>query len=92
MIPVDPKTVLDAFDTYLTARQLRFEAVLIGGAALNLLGIVHRTTKDCDILHPALPPAIAAAAREFAATSRRAGEVLARDILRDLGKRLGHGL
>ena len=41
---------------------VELEAVVIGGAALNLLGVVHRTTKDCDILHPALPQAVVEAA------------------------------
>lgn len=74
---MDPKSVLLEFDAHLAARQLRLEAVVVGGAALNLLGVVQRTTKDCDILHPALLPAVVAAADEFAATLRERGEALA---------------
>ena len=49
-----PAEVLAAFDRYLAARSLRLEGVVIGGAALNLLGVVSRPTKDCDILLPPL--------------------------------------
>ena len=76
-----PRTTLLAFDRFLAARGLRLEAVVVGGAALNLLGVVARPTKDCDILHPALPTAIAEAARAFAAEVRAHGEVLADDWL-----------
>lgn len=58
---------------FFRARELRLEAVVIGGAALNLLGVVQRTTRDCDVLHPALPSAVVAAAQEFAAQRRRDG-------------------
>ena len=44
-----PREVLTAFDGYLGKRALRLDAVVIGGTALNLLGIVSRPTKDCDI-------------------------------------------
>ena len=76
-----PRETLEAFDRYLTARGLRLEAVVIGGAALNLLGVVARPTKDCDILDPPLPPAIAAAARSFAAEIRGSGGSLQDDWL-----------
>lgn len=54
---------------------------MIGGAALNLLGVISRPTKDCDILHPQLPPEIARAARAFADEMREAGEILDGDWL-----------
>ena len=55
------------------SRGLALEAVVVGGAALSLLGVITRQTRDCDILHPALPPEVLAAARAFAAevTGRR---------------------
>lgn len=62
-------------------RGLRLDAVVIGGAALNLLGIISRATKDCDVLHPPLPVAIIEAARAFAAEVRKAGEALQDDWL-----------
>jgi Nucleotidyltransferase of unknown function (DUF6036) len=71
-----PLETIAAFDSYLFARSLRFRGVVIGGAALNLLGVVSRVTRDCDILHPVLPDAIKAAASAFAAERRRAGELL----------------
>ena len=60
------KSTLLAFDQYLAERRLQFHAVVIGGAALNLLGVVSRLTKDCDILHPEIPNEIAEASRGFA--------------------------
>jgi hypothetical protein len=58
--------MLLAFDQYLAERRLQFDGVVIGGAALNLLGVVSRLTKDCDILHPEIPNEIAEASRGFA--------------------------
>jgi len=56
MIPsMDIYELLVWFDQYLAKRRLQFEAVAIGGAALNLLGVVSRLTKDCDILYPEIP-------------------------------------
>jgi hypothetical protein len=71
-----PGEILSAFDRYLAERALRFEGVVIGGAALNLLGVVVRPTKDCDILHPELPEEIKTAARAFATAMRQDGEAL----------------
>ena len=71
-----PRETLAAFDRYLAERGLQFSAVVIGGAALNLLGVVSRSTKDCDVLYPELPPVIVEAARTFATEVRATGEVL----------------
>ena len=60
---MDPATIIAAFDAFLAERGLRFEAVVIGGTALNLLGVVRRTTRDCDVLHPEIPPDVLLAAR-----------------------------
>jgi hypothetical protein len=78
---VQPKAIISAFDSFLAQRGFRFEAVVIGGAALGLLGVVTRQTRDCDILHPALPEAIRSAAVEFAVQERRRGEALDDDWL-----------
>jgi hypothetical protein len=78
---VTPLDTLEAFDRYLADRALHLEAVVIGGAALNLLGVVARATKDCDILAPPLPPAVVEAARGFAAAARTRGEPLQDDWL-----------
>lgn len=71
------RVTIEAFDRYLAERSLSLDAVVIGGAALALLGIVSRTTDDCDVLHPTISADIAAAARAFAAARTNAGEVLA---------------
>jgi hypothetical protein len=55
---MNPQETLAAFDSYLEARGLRFEAVVIGGAVLNLLALVSRPTRACDILDPRLPAEI----------------------------------
>ena len=65
-----------SFDQYLAARQLQFDAVVIGGAALNLLGVVSRLTKDCDILLPEIPNEIAETSRTFAIAVRAKGGTL----------------
>ena len=78
---MSPRETLEAFDRYLTDRGLRLDAVVIGGAALNLLGVISRATKDCDILDPPLPAPIAEAARGFAAASRKRGAELEDDWL-----------
>jgi hypothetical protein len=78
---MDPRTTLTAFDRYLADRGLSLEAVVVGGAALNLLGVITRQTRDCDILHPALPPEVVAASRAFAAQVTAAGGNLKEDWL-----------
>jgi hypothetical protein len=78
---MDPRTTLTAFDRYLADRGLALEAVVVGGAALNLLGVITRQTRDCDILHPTLPAAIIAAARAFAAEATAGGDKLKDDWL-----------
>lgn len=78
---MNPRRTLEAFDRFLVERQLGLEAVVIGGTALNLLGVIDRATRDCDILHPSLPTEVVAASVAFAVAVRRAGGVLAEDWL-----------
>jgi len=68
-----PKETISAFDLFLVERGLTLDALAIGGAALGLLGVIERETRDCDILYPALPEAIRRAAVEFAIETRRRG-------------------
>ena len=60
------KDVIVAFDKFLTNLDLNFEAILIGGAVLNILDISSRKTKDVDCLDPDLHPEIKKASEEFA--------------------------
>ncbi len=76
-----PRPTIEAFDRWLARRSLRLEAVVVGGSALSLLGIIDRQTRDFDILHPELSEDIAEAAREFAAHLRAEGVELADDWL-----------
>jgi hypothetical protein len=75
------KEILQQFDEYLLKRGLRFEAVVIGGAALNLLGVISRPTNDCDVLCPEISAEIADASHAFAADIRERGGLLQKDWL-----------
>jgi Nucleotidyltransferase of unknown function (DUF6036) len=70
---------IERFDRYLADRDLRLDAVVLGGAALSLLGVITRATEDCDVMHPMIPPAVAAAAQAFASERSAAGDPLASD-------------
>lgn len=74
-----PKKIISQFDAFLFQRGASFEAVIIGGSALALLDITSRQTRDCDVLDPAIPADILAAANEFALAMRLAGEILQDD-------------
>ena len=63
---MDAREIIPQFDEYLAARGLKLRAIVIGGAALQLLGIIARPTEDCDVLDPSLPGAILEAAAGFA--------------------------
>lgn len=78
---MEPLTIIVAFDAFLAARGLQFQAVVIGGTALNLLGVVRRTTRDCDVLYPEIPPDVLLAARDFAVERRNSGDPLQIDWL-----------
>ena len=78
---MDPRTTLTAFDRYLADRGLALEAVVVGGAALNLLGVITRQTRDCDILHPGCRRRSWPPSRAFATEVRARGEVLKDDWL-----------
>ena len=55
------------FDNFLENKNELFEAIIIGGAALNLLSIVDRATKDMNVIIPEeLPKKILAYSKEFA--------------------------
>lgn len=60
------KENLKIFDQFLNSRELSFEAVIIGGAALLVLGIIDRATRDVDCLTPHIPNVIKSASIEFA--------------------------
>ena len=89
------KEVIEAFDKYLLKKKLSFSAVVIGGAALQVMGKVERVTEDVDCLFPTIPEEIKLASREFAKSfSKEAGYPLIAewlnngpmDLLRDLPK------
>lgn len=54
------------FDTFLAEQNMFFEGVVIGGAALLVLEITDRQTKDVDLLYPEIPLEIKEASKDFA--------------------------
>lgn len=78
MLPVE---TIAAFDRYLQENDLALQAVIVGGAALSLLGMTERQTRDVDVLVPDLPDSILDASRSFARSERAAGRHLADDWL-----------
>lgn len=76
-----PKETIAAFDHYLLERGLTLDLVVVGGAALGLMGITSRQTRDVDVLVPTLPEVILVAAADFARQQRAAGTFLADDWL-----------
>jgi hypothetical protein len=76
-----PPETVTRFDAFLEARGLELDAVVVGGAALALLGIVSRRTRDFDVMYPPLSAEIVEAARAFAHAVRTEGDVLADDWL-----------
>lgn len=60
------KDVLARFDSFLEKRELQFEAIIIGGAALVVMDIISRFTKDVDCLDPNIPEGIKIASVDFA--------------------------
>jgi len=90
-----PQEFIPKFDLFLEQRKLSFEGIVVGATALNLIGIITRETVDCDVLDPAIPEHIKAAAREFATIEGRPEDVLKESWLNngpaDLIKDLPHG-
>ena len=72
---MDVRETIAGFDLFLFGRDLSLEAVVIGGAALNLLGVVSRRTKDCDVLDPELPSPVIQTAHDYARDVRKKGGV-----------------
>ncbi len=81
-----PGDTLEAFDRYLTDRGLRLDAVVIGGAALNLLGVISR----------ALAPTADESGAILPWLEQQDGKpdwpAHVRATLADLGRKLGHGV
>jgi len=76
-----PKETIAQFDDFLFEQELQFQGIVIGGAALGLLGVMNRQTRDCDILYPELPEQIVEAAKAFAEKKRAQGDFLQSDWL-----------
>ncbi len=75
------RDVLAAFGAYLEERGRHFEATIIGGAALLVMGVIDRATQDVDCLDPEIPEAIRDAAVQFAKDYVGGGAPLKQDWL-----------
>jgi hypothetical protein len=60
------KDEIRKFDEFLSRAGLTFESVIIGGAALLVLGVIDRATRDVDCLDPHISSIIKDASIEFA--------------------------
>jgi hypothetical protein len=78
---MDVRKTIEKFDTYLVNQDLSFEAVIVGGAALVLLNVIERATRDCDVLSPQLSDVIATAAKAFAKETQNTSSPLDSDWL-----------
>ncbi|MBC7540192.1 MAG: hypothetical protein H7281_15310 [Bacteriovorax sp.] len=58
-------SAIEEFDQYLNDKSLKFEAIIIGGAALSILHIITRMTEDVDCIDPVIPDEIKKASAEF---------------------------
>ena len=45
-------STLESFDLFLEKKGIKFEAIIIGGAALSVMSVITRETVDVDCLHP----------------------------------------
>ena len=59
------KFVLIEFDKFLSLRNLKFQATVIGGAALSVMDVTDRVTKDVDLIDPKIPNEIKKASVDF---------------------------
>lgn len=71
-----PKEIIAEFDKFLSINKVFFSTVAIGGVPLNLLGIIVRETRDCDIIDPIIPKKIQDLAIQFAKEDRQRGGTL----------------
>lgn len=71
-----PESIIPLFDSYLDKQRQSFQAIVVGGAALAIMGIIQRETQDCDILDPKIPDQIKEIAKEFATDMNRQGGFL----------------
>ena len=78
---MQPTEIIPLFDRYLSDRKLTFEAIVVGGAALALLGLIARETRDCDVIEPHLPGTVLEASRAFAKELDDRGIILREDWL-----------
>jgi len=60
-----PREILKKFDHFLGEQHLKFEGIIIGGAAIGLLHREARWTRDFDLLTP-IPEGVKKAAKDFA--------------------------
>jgi hypothetical protein len=65
--------IIKDFDSYLNSKSLKFEAIIIGGAALSILHIITRMTEDVDCIDPEIPIEIKKASVDFISQNPKYG-------------------
>ncbi|HET6344446.1 MAG TPA: DUF6036 family nucleotidyltransferase, partial [Myxococcota bacterium] len=85
---MEPREVLAAFESRLVHTKKFFEAIVVGGAALVLLGVIRRRTRGVDVLMPDIPPEVLAVAHATAAALRADGVAVRDDWLNNGPKSL----
>ncbi|MCM8539265.1 MAG: DUF6036 family nucleotidyltransferase [Lentisphaeraceae bacterium] len=60
------KEEIERFDDFLSKKGLKFESIIIGGAALLTMGIINRATRDVDCLDPKIDEKIKEVSIKFA--------------------------
>lgn len=62
---MEVNNIIRAFDEYLFSKKLSFDSIVIGGAALSIMGVIDRETRDIDCLDPKIPLEILQASENF---------------------------
>lgn len=60
-----PSIIVKEFDLYLHSQGYFYEAIIVGGTSLSLMGLIERLTRDIDVLDSSIPFAIEIAANAF---------------------------
>lgn len=71
-----PRQTIEAFDAFLVKKGRTLTAIIIGGGALSLMGVISRETQDIDVLDPILPQEILNLSQEFAEHYNQTTDIL----------------
>ena len=89
---VKPNEILPLFDAYVANNKEKFEAIVIGGGALSIMGVILRMTSDFDVLDPDIPDSISKLAADFRKDIAIQGVFLDEEWLNNGPKEIKHRL